>query len=127
LPKADQLLVIRRSQNVLAPGCFCFPGGGIEGDESEEEALIRELREELNVPIRLVSRLWESVTSWKVALVWWQAEIEGNVDPIPNPDEVESLHWHSPAEMLKLPNLLESNADFLQRLMAGEIQLRKSS
>lgn len=32
-------LVIRRSQCVVAPGKYCFPGGGIETAETEEQAL----------------------------------------------------------------------------------------
>jgi 8-oxo-dGTP diphosphatase len=121
----DQLLVIRRSQQVLAPGMYCFPGGGIEDQESEEEALVRELQEELNITVRPQKRVWENVTSWKISLAWWQAEIDFNEIPVANPAEVESIHWHSAAEMLALPNLLESNADFLQRLIAGEISLKE--
>ncbi|MFT7641606.1 MAG: hypothetical protein ACI9G1_003357, partial [Pirellulaceae bacterium] len=30
-----------------------------------------------------------------------------------NPDEVESVHWLTPAEMLALPDLLESNREFI--------------
>ena len=54
----DRFLVIRRSANVVAPGAFCFPGGGIEAGETEERALVREFREELGatiVPVRASS------------------------------------------------------------------------
>lgn len=37
-----RMLVIRRARSVVAPLTYCFPGGGIEGDESEQQALIRE-------------------------------------------------------------------------------------
>jgi len=118
-----RLLVIRRSQHVLAPGMHCFPGGGIEGDESEEAALVRELQEELNVTVRPLARMWANVTPWRISLAWWQAEIVLGQTPIANPAEVESIHWHTPAEMLALPDLLVSNSEFLQRLIAGELQL----
>jgi hypothetical protein len=36
--RGDRFLVIRRSATVAAPRKFCFPGGGIEGTESEPEA-----------------------------------------------------------------------------------------
>jgi 8-oxo-dGTP diphosphatase len=123
ISRDDQLLVIRRSQLVLAPGMYCFPGGGIEAQESEEEALVRELQEELNITVRPQKRVWENVTSWKISLAWWQAKMDSDKLPVANPAEVESIHWHTAAEMLTLPNLLESNADFLQRLIAGEIIL----
>lgn len=119
----ERLLVIRRSQLVVAPGAFCFPGGGIEANESEEEALMREIREELNVTIRPLRRIWQSETPWRVELAWWLAEFESNIEPIPTPAEVESIHWYTPAEMALLPALLESNRHFLEALAAGKIAI----
>src|SRR5689334_13980746 len=103
-----RLLVIRRSQLVVAPGAFCFPGG-IEAGESEEQALVREIQEELNAAVRPLRRIWQSETPWSVELAWWLAEFEMNAEPIPAPAEVESIHWHTPTEMTELPGLLESN------------------
>lgn len=111
--RSERFLVIRRSQFVRAPGQFCFPGGGILAGEEETAALIRELQEELNVLVQPVKRLWTSVTPWGVSLAWWLAELPEERMPNPNPQEVESVHWLSSEEMLALPDLLESNRDFL--------------
>jgi 8-oxo-dGTP diphosphatase len=119
----ERLLVIRRSQLVVAPRAFCFPGGGIESTESESEALVREIQEELGVPIVPRRRIWSSVTLWGVHLAWWRADLAAHCDPCPNPAEVESFHWHTPAEMAELPELLESNRRFLEALARGEFQL----
>jgi 8-oxo-dGTP diphosphatase len=119
----ERLLVIRRSQMVVAPGAFCFPGGGIEADESEEQALVREIREELNVAIRPLRRIWQSETPWRVELAWWLAEFETTVEPVPAPAEVESIHWYTPAEMALLPELLESNRHFLEAIARGKIPI----
>jgi 8-oxo-dGTP diphosphatase len=121
--RGDQFLVIRRSAMVLAPREFCFPGGGIEGDETEAEALVRELREELGVEIRPLCRVWQNITRWNVDLAWWRGEIRADVELIANPAEVESIHWLTVQEMLELKDLLESNRHFLQALAAGEIVL----
>ena len=122
-----KLLVIRRSQHVVAPGAFCFPGGGIEAGESEAQALVREIREELNAEVRPLRRLWRSVTPWRVELFWWHAEFVAGHTPSPNPLEVESLHWHTPQEMAMLEGLLESNQQFLQALARGEVRLEEVS
>lgn len=119
-----RMLVIRRSRSVVAPGAYCFPGGGIEPGESEEDALRRELREELNVSVQPIRPVWRSVTPWQVQLVWWLAELDDHAEPVPSPAEVESIHWCTAEEMAGLPELLESNRHFLEALAAGEVGLR---
>jgi len=121
--RQGRMLVIRRSRTVVAPLVYCFPGGGIEGDESEEEALVREFHEEVGVVVRPVRRLWQCVTAWKVQLAWWLAEVAPDAVPVANPQEVDSIHWFTPAEMAQLPDLLESNRQFLELLARGEITL----
>lgn len=110
-----KLLVIRRSATVVAPLTYCFPGGGIEPGESEETALVREVREELGVTIRPLRRVWQCVTAWKVDLAWWLADLDALAIPVPNPSEVDSIVWVTPAEMARLPGLLQSNQVFLER------------
>ena len=118
--RADgRLLVIERAAVVPAPGAFCFPGGGIEPGESEDQALCREVREELAVDIVPLGRLWQSTTSWGVALSWWSARLEPAEAPLtPNPLEVASVRWLSVGEMRALPKLLSSNIEFLEAAAA---------
>jgi len=118
-----RMLVIRRSRSVVAPLIYCFPGGGIEGDESEEEALVREFHEEIGVEVRPLRRLWQCVTAWKVELAWWLAEMTPDAKPTPNPQEVESIHWYTPEEMSQLPDLLESNREFLEFIRKSPLPL----
>ena len=112
--RGERFLVIRRSQHVRAPGMYCFPGGGIELGETEEQALVRELLEELTVAARPIRRVTESVTPWQVHLAWWLAEIDAGAELVAQPHEVESFHWLSAAEIRRLPNLLPSNVEFLE-------------
>jgi 8-oxo-dGTP diphosphatase len=114
-----EFLVIRRSQSVIAPGAYCFPGGAIEPGETEEAALRREMMEELSVAARPVRRLWRSVTGRQVQLAWWLTELETLGRLRPNASEVASVHWMTPAEMLDLPELLDSNLEFLDFLSAS--------
>ncbi len=53
---AGEILVCERSDR---PGAWQFPQGGVDGGESREEALVRELEEEISLKpgdIRIVSR-----------------------------------------------------------------------
>jgi 8-oxo-dGTP diphosphatase len=120
-----RLLVIRRAVGVVAPGAYCFPGGGIEAGETEPQALVREIEEELGVSVRPLRRLWQSVTAWQVELFWWLAELPDEARLVPNPAEVESTHWVPAAELSAWPGLLASNDDFLRALAAGEFTLAR--
>jgi len=120
---AERLLVIRRSEFVVAPRKHCFPGGHIEPGESEVDAVVREFREELGGQVRPRERLWESVSPRGVHLAWWTAHLVDPTLPLsPNPAEVEAAFWCTLAEMAALPDLLDSNGAFLAALRAGEIR-----
>ena len=115
-----EVLVIQRSQLVEAPGAYCFPGGAIEPGESQEEALVRELREELGADVQPLRRLWISRTAWSVELHWWQAQVS-NLDGLqPNAEEVADYLWLPPVAVRELSGLLSTNVAFLDALAAGE-------
>ena len=118
-----RFLVIRRSQHVVAPGMYCFPGGGIEGDESEIDALKREFREEIAAQVEPLRRVWQCVTTWQVELSWWHVRLADGTRLRANQAEVDSIQWFSAEEMAALPNLLPSNHDFLTELQEGTIRL----
>lgn len=121
--RGKRLLAIRRSRHVVAPGTICFPGGGIEPGETEQEALVREMREELDVEVRPARRIWENVTSWGVHLAWWTCQVDANARFVANPAEVQSVHWFSPSELLQHPDLLQSNRAFLVGVIEGRIDV----
>lgn len=53
----DKTLVVQRSEEMRLPNKWEFPGGKIEKNETEEECIRREIKEELNIEIELVQRL----------------------------------------------------------------------
>ncbi|MDG1874774.1 MAG: NUDIX hydrolase [Mariniblastus sp.] len=121
--RGEKFLAIKRSQTVRAPGKICFPGGGVESGESIEQALIREMKEELNISIKPREFVWQSCTERGFELNWWKADLEGRQTIIPNLDEVESYDWLTQAEMISNPNLLDSNLNFFQARDAGRFEL----
>lgn len=59
------VLAARRSSSMDLPGKWEFPGGKVEPGETPQEALIREIGEELNVIVRISDALSAQVHHYK--------------------------------------------------------------
>jgi len=60
IEKENRVLVVQRSAKMSLPLKWEFPGGKIENNESEEDCIIREIKEELNVDIEVLKKLQSS-------------------------------------------------------------------
>ena len=56
--RPGEVLVFRRGPGSAHAGRWEFPGGKVEPGETDAEALGRELREELDLEVRIGSHLW---------------------------------------------------------------------
>lgn len=119
----ERLLIIRRSMTVAAPNKLCLPGGGIEAGEREEEALIREMQEELAIDVQPIRLCFRSVTDWGTDLAWWLAHLDKDATPIPNPDEVAEFHWMTRDEIRVATDMLPSLPIFMDAWERNEIDL----
>jgi 8-oxo-dGTP diphosphatase len=124
--RGERYLMIRRAAGVIVPDAWCFVGGAIEPGETEEQAVVREFREEVGGHVRPLKRVWEYVRpDGKLRLFWWQAELLDSMANMmfaplhANPAEVAELRWCTPEEIEALPGLLESNREFLRLIRAG--------
>lgn len=119
----EKLLIIRRSLTVTAPGMLCLPGGGIETGETEADALVREMQEELAIDVTPRRLCWRSVTPWGTNLAWWLAELEPEVCPVPNPEEVAEVHWMTRDEICTAKEMLPSLPAFMEAWRGGRVVL----
>jgi 8-oxo-dGTP diphosphatase len=89
------VLCALRSEHMSLPGKWEFPGGKLEVNELPEEALIREIKEELNIEIRIVEALpiaeHAYVPEKIIHLIPFRCAIVGNEKPIAT--EHSELRW----------------------------------
>ncbi len=112
----DRLLVIQRARHVKAPSTWCFPGGHIEAGESQAQALVREMREELGIDVEPGERLMtQTKHAGRLVLYCWSATVvEG--EPAANPKEVAEIAWLTPAEIRSKPGVLDGTTAILDAI-----------
>ena len=100
----DLILCALRSEHMSPPGKWEFPGGKLEVNELPEEALIREIKEELNIEIRIIEALpiteHAYVPEKIIQLIPYRCVIES--DENPTPTEHSELRWVKRDELLQL-------------------------
>ncbi len=98
------VLVTQRPKGKLMAGKWEFPGGKLEADEIPEQALIRELKEELNIevgqnyltPLSFASHRYEDFHLLMPLFVCrkWHGTL--------SPQEGQAMQWIKPVALFKL-------------------------
>ncbi|MGQ9495607.1 MAG: 8-oxo-dGTP diphosphatase MutT [Thermoanaerobaculaceae bacterium] len=91
--RQGRVLLARRLPSAHLGGFWEFPGGGVEEGESPEEALKRELKEELGVEVavkRPITFAWHRDGRRTLLLLFYQAEI---VKGVPVGQQGQEIRW----------------------------------
>ena len=108
-----RLLSARRAKPVSLAGRWEFPGGKVEPDESPEQALVREVAEELGVAVAVTGWLAgeAAIGTHHVLTVALAVLVEGE----PAPTEHDEVRWLA-ADQLGDVDWLEPDRPFLAEL-----------
>lgn len=97
----DEILVVQRGRDTDHPLKWEFPGGKINSGETDEECIIREIKEELAMDIVICNRMKETEFDYGQKQVCLIPFICDTLDELPFLTEHVAYKWIDPGELRK--------------------------
>ena len=111
------LLGKRSLSKKSAPGYWCPVSGKIEIGETEQEAVVREVFEEVNLVVVAKSKLGIFDTRDRSATIhWWLVDVVSGAPSLKN-DEHSELGWFAITEMEILENIFSEDIELFKTLV----------
>lgn len=112
----NKVLLIRRGPKVPDAGYWAPLSGKIEPEESQEAAVVREVREEVALTVQPLRKVWENVSaSGGHTLHWWLAAYVGGELTL-DQREVSDACWVTVDEISSLENTFAEDRIFFQEV-----------
>jgi len=118
IERGGSFLVTRRLEGTHLAGMWEFPGGKIASDETHEQALKREIREELDADVDvgpLVFEIEHAYAERTISLHFYSCELRGEPKPLLG----QQMKWVPRAELTAL-DFPPADADLI-RLLIGPL------
>jgi 8-oxo-dGTP diphosphatase len=115
--RGGRVLVIQRGPQARLPGYWAPLSGKLEPGESQQEALVREVHEEVGLTVRPVAKVWESVTGdGQFVLHWWTVEAEPGEVAIDG-GEVSAVRWITAEEFSTMEPTFAGDREYFERVL----------
>ena len=98
-----ELLIDQRLENSSMGGMWEFPGGKKESDESIEQTIEREIKEELGININVAQKLISFEHTYSHKKLYFTVHICSLISGDPKPLSSQQLLWVSPHRLLDFP------------------------
>lgn len=121
-----RVLACQRNRSGRFPLKWEFPGGKVQSGESPEDALTRELREELSVAVSVGDEIYHTSHKYPempsaVELIFFASAIEsGEIDN----RVFEAIAWVAPHKLPEM-DFLEADRELIAKLASGDIELSR--
>jgi 8-oxo-dGTP diphosphatase len=100
IERDGRFLVTRRQRGVHLEGLWEFPGGKCDAGEDLAACLVRELREELAVDVRIGAEMYTTTHQYperRVELRFFRCELDGD----PSPQIGQEMRWVTRQELTR--------------------------
>ena len=118
----DEVLIVQRGESTRHPFKWEFPGGKLHPDETEEECIIREVKEELSMEIVILGKLPVAEYDYGFIHIRLIPFICDTLDELPFLTEHMAYKW-LPAEELTSVDFSEADitvaAEYLEKINSG--------
>ena len=101
LVRDGRVLAARRTEPPRLAGLWEFPGGKVDPGETDEQALVRELQEELDVTVEVGDRIGPELAIGDTAVL--RVHLATLVEGEPRALEHDALRWLSADELDDVP------------------------
>lgn len=117
IEKSNKFLFVKRSDYIeTAKGYWCPVSGGIEGDETQEQALKREVMEEVGLNVETVKKICTIPSHDNRSLLhFWTTKIISGKARV-NSNEATAIKWVTLREMKQLNPVFEADIQVFETL-----------
>lgn len=117
ITKGKTILLIERAPTLRGGGYWAPVSGEVEPGESQEAAVVREVKEEVGLTVRPVRKVWENMsTRGTFILHWWLADYVGG-ELVLEKREVSDARWLTADEICGLDTTFEGDREFYQKVL----------
>lgn len=116
IKKKGKFLMIKRAKKGEAEDYWCPITGAVEEGEQQEQAVVREAKEEMGVTVEPIRKVWVCPTEDEEYLLhWWYVKLKDNKIKM-NRDEVKEFSWVDCAEMEKIGKTFPADRKFFREI-----------